>query len=90
MKSGIKIFWDEKINRYVIKPIKERGKIYSNVDRIEIPNNHEKARVIEQWLCDFGIIALKGNGIEEILSGITEENRHELIDFGKPVGREVI
>jgi hypothetical protein len=36
----------------------------------------------------------KGDGIkrvyslEELLAGITPENRHELIDWGPPVGRE--
>ncbi len=27
--------------------------------------------------------------LDELISGITEENRHDLIDWGDPVGREV-
>ena len=56
---GIKIYWDEKIKMYVIKPIKESGYNYSDVIEIDVPPNDEKARVIEEWLCDFGIMALK-------------------------------
>ena len=26
--------------------------------------------------------------LDELMAGITEENKHERIDFGKPVGRE--
>jgi len=44
---------------YVIKPIKESGYNYSDVTEIDVPPNNEKARVIEEWLCDFGIMALK-------------------------------
>ena len=28
--------------------------------------------------------------LDELLDEITDENRHEEIDFGKPVGREII
>jgi antitoxin MazE len=28
--------------------------------------------------------------IEEMLESFTEENRHELVDFGPPVGKEII
>ena len=27
--------------------------------------------------------------LEELVAGITEENRHDLIDFGPPVGKEI-
>jgi hypothetical protein len=26
--------------------------------------------------------------LDELVAGITDENRHDLIDFGEPVGRE--
>lgn len=28
--------------------------------------------------------------LEELVKGITAENRHEEIDFGPPVGREIL
>ena len=27
--------------------------------------------------------------LDELVAGITDQNRHDLIDFGEPVGREV-
>ena len=59
MDREIRIYYNEETKMYVIKPIRKRGYIYSDVERVEVPYNHPKARVIEQWLCDFGIIGLK-------------------------------
>lgn len=30
------------------------------------------------------------NKLDELMAAVTEENRHKRIDFGKPVGREIL
>jgi hypothetical protein len=30
------------------------------------------------------------NKLDELISGVTEENKHEHIDFGKPAGKELL
>ena len=32
----------------------------------------------------------KENKLDELISAVTEENKHERIDFGKPAGKELL
>lgn len=47
-------------------------------------------------LCEMGVLVQMGVGLgtryklENLLSGITDDNAHDEVDFGGPVGQEVL